>query len=158
MLTPFITAYPTEVTCKNALYQVHPYTFSAMPTTKYELQVHKVRNIKSCPNGIQTTKRSMGVNMSIWLRVQIFSNFWDFWRQKITKFTFAVFLISIGYYTIANRRLDLARGLPKSPKSNSLVLRRPNRLFLLGDLGRAAPNPIIYNRRLRSEIGPFSNG
>ena len=36
--------------------------------------------------------------------------------------------------------------------------RSPNRLLPLGDLGRAAPNPIIYlqlsNRRMRSEIGP----
>ena len=43
--------------------------------------------------------------------------------------------------------------LPRSPKSNNL-LGRPNRLLLLGDLGKPAPNSIVY-RRLRSETGPM---
>ena len=64
------------------------------------------------------------------------------------------FLISIAYQTIAYnyRRLNLLRLCPDCLKTIVYIL------GLLGDLGRAATNPIVYkqqsNRRLRSEIRP----
>ena len=58
-----------------------------------------------------------------------------------------LFLISIVYQTIANRRLDLVRLCPDRLKAIVYyIVGQPDRLLLIGDpdLGRAAPNPIVY--------------
>ena len=72
--------------------------------------------------------------------------------------TEAVFLISIAYQTIANRRLDSVRLCPdRSPKSKSLF-GRPI-AFRRSGQSRSTSNRLYQqqsNRRLRSEIGPES--
>ena len=52
-----------------------------------------------------------------------------------------LFLISIAYQTIANRLLDLVLVCPDR------LLGRPDRLLLLGDLGIAAPIPIVSQQQ-----------
>ena len=56
----------------------------------------------------------------------------------------AVFLISIAYQTIANGPLDLAR---LCPDRLIAIFGRPDEQLLLGDLGQAALNPIVYQQQ-----------
>ena len=56
-----------------------------------------------------------------------------------------MFLTLNGPVSDLNRLLEdwsigFGAGLPRSPKSNGLL----GRLLLLGDLGKPAPNPIVY--------------
>ena len=57
--------------------------------------------------------------------------------------TVAVFLISIAYSTIANIRLDVEWACQDHLKA-IIFLSRRNRLLLLGDLGKHAPNKSVY--------------
>ena len=57
-----------------------------------------------------------------------------------------LFLISIAYQTIVNRRLDLVRACPDHLKVYQYQVDLFNKLLLLGDLGdlgKSAPNPIV---------------